>query len=528
MPVSHVLLNQQLKGLDAYLVQGYENTLAKATLATAWAAQLRVSEYSSKLVVDVHSGDNHNLKQNNVLVQTDGLTVIFASDKTSSQCKERFIAWADMPIEGFQQLMEQYNKIRIKSSPVFFCHEDGTNLTPNDIANWIELSTSQTDWWGLKITSHCYRIGGTSYLYRSGLDIPNIQHSGRWSLGEMSAVEHYLKPGLYSTSPQTIRDTLPQYKTTMSFARALYLRDIITTEGGSDHPFNLVLKSLGFTKLQHSNYPTLRSLKNVRTKQSAALAMQFLQTYTALKVQKAREQSWRAATVTKLRAQVKLWCKNYPSSYGFFTDIRQRDQCHFCCTIECRSRSAEAKIQSLSAEISNQKHLACNLQETKSKLLLMDSQAASLNCKIAQQDCKLKLQKSQIHALKETIDVLTRENDTLQKAHGRQFSRGKCHKQTRTSRPGEDIFAEGVHMYPSQSIIDDITRSKDAHVTQKYIDPNGESRWLLLVKLKLNMYAAICRRLSKRFQIRRLYTQGHGSKVDWIAILKNQRSTRSM
>ena len=220
-----------MKGLDSFIAPGYENTLAKATLATAWAAQLRVSEYSSKLVADVRSGDDHNLKQNNVLVQKDGLTVIFSSDKTSSQRKERFIPWDNVPIEGFKGLMEKYNCIRVKSSPVFFCHEDGTNLTPNDIANWIDLSTSQTDWWGLKITSHCYRIGGTSYLYRSGLDIPNIQHSGRWSLGETSAVEHYLKPGLYSASPETIQNTLSQYKAIyISIARALFLCDIITTE----------------------------------------------------------------------------------------------------------------------------------------------------------------------------------------------------------------------------------------------------------------------------------------------------------
>ena len=114
LPVSHMLLNQQLKGLDSFIAQGYENMLTKATLATAWAAQLRVSEYSSKLVADVRSGDDHNLKQNSVLVQNNGLTVIFSSDKTSSQCKEHFISWDNVPIEGFQKLMEKYNRIKSK------------------------------------------------------------------------------------------------------------------------------------------------------------------------------------------------------------------------------------------------------------------------------------------------------------------------------------------------------------------------------------------------------------------------------
>ena len=152
--MSHTLLNQQLAALDLFL-SGYEKVLAKATLTTAWAVQLRVSEYSSNLVADIRVGDDHNLRRDNVFIENDGLTVIFVSDKTSSQCKEHFILWKNVPIANFQTILQDYNSIRNMTSPVFFCHKDGTNLTPNDMANWIELSTSHTDWRGLKITSHC-------------------------------------------------------------------------------------------------------------------------------------------------------------------------------------------------------------------------------------------------------------------------------------------------------------------------------------------------------------------------------------
>ena len=256
---------------------GYENILAKATLAMAWAAQLRVSEYTSKLVVDIRSGDDHNLQSHNILIQDDGLMVIFSSDKTSKQRKERFIQWNKIPITGYKELMLQYQKIRVKNSPVYFCHADGTNLTPNNIANWIELATLNTDWKGLKITSHCYRIGGTSYLYRSRSDIPNLQRSGRWSSTDSASVEHYLKPGLYSTPPQTIRDTLPQYKHQLSAARAIYLRDCITTPGGTEHPFNKVLTDISLPQLQRSNYPTKNALKTTKGRQTAALASKFMQ-----------------------------------------------------------------------------------------------------------------------------------------------------------------------------------------------------------------------------------------------------------
>ena len=69
---------------------------------------------------------------------------------------------------------------------------------------------------------------------------------------------------------------------------------------------------------------------------------------------------------------------------------------------------------------------------------------------------------------------------------------------------------------------------KEKQLTQKYVDPNGEERKLPMIKLKSNMYTAIRRRLSKRFPIWRIYTQGQGTKVDWIAEPKNQRITRSM
>ena len=85
LPVSHILLNQQLKAIDVVLTSGYENILAKATLATAWSAQLRVSEYTSKLVADIQSGEDHNLKSHHVLIQEDGLTLIFSSAKASKQ-----------------------------------------------------------------------------------------------------------------------------------------------------------------------------------------------------------------------------------------------------------------------------------------------------------------------------------------------------------------------------------------------------------------------------------------------------------
>ena len=281
--------------------------MAKATLATAWAAQLRVSEYTSKLVADIQSGDDHNLKSHHVLIQEDGLTLIFSSAKASKQRKERFIQWDRIPIPTFKTLMHDYHKIRMKDSPVYFCHADGTNLMPNDVSNWIEVATLLSDWSGLKITSHCYRIGGTSYLYRSGLDILNLQRSGRWSGSDTTTVEHYLKPGLYSAPPQTVKETLPQYRKKLTLARAIFLRDCITTSGGMNHPFNKVLEDNGFSQLQRAKYPTKFALRSLKGKQTSAVATHFMQQLRLKNIAKYKETKRRAVRALRLKNKILRW-----------------------------------------------------------------------------------------------------------------------------------------------------------------------------------------------------------------------------
>ena len=147
--------------------------------------------------------------------------------------------------------------------------------------------------------------------------------------------------------------------------------------------------------------------------------------------------------------------------------------------------------------------------------------------RIAKRECHIKAQKAEINRLNDLVNELNEDNKYLRISRG-QSSGNKRHKQTRTAHLGEDIISEGRIRYPSPSVIEELRKMKEKQLTQKYVDPNGEERKLPMIKLKSNMYTAIRRRLSKRFQIRRIYTQGQGTKVDWIAEPKNQRITRSM
>ena len=280
------------------------------------------------------------------------------------------------------------------------------------MANWIELATSQTDWRGLKITSHCYHIRGTSYLYRTGLDIPNLQRSARWAHTDTSSVEHYLKPGLYSASPETIRNTLPQYKATISISRALYLRDRITTPGGMEHLFNAVLKHWGLPNLQRPIYPTNKVHGTYMAKQAAALASKFLQ-----KVKDKRnrlqelhiKRAHRAANFKMQKRQWKQQTASLPPKYGSLTDVSIHKQCVSCKSMQRGAISSTAKIQSPSYEITRQKELSTQLQETKLKLCTMNSANSAMKWKILQQERWIKQQTADIQNLKEIIANISQE-----------------------------------------------------------------------------------------------------------------------
>ena len=105
---------------------------------------------------------------------------------------------------------------------------------------------------------------------------------------------------------------------------------------------------------------------------------------------------------------------------------------------------------------------------------------------------------------------------------------GKKHKQMRTGCPREDLTVEGCILYPSSNIMAELIRHREKQLTQKFVDPMGEARLTPLFKLRTNMYTTIRRRLSKRFRIRRKYTQGKGAKIDWLTEPKNQCISRSM
>ena len=166
------------------------------------------------------------------------------------------------------------------------------------------------------------------------------------------------------------------------------------------------------------------------------------------------------------------------------TDIRSHRQCFLCQSIQRRARSSEAKIQSLSHEITHQKELAAQLQEAKLHLQIMTSTNTTMKRKLLLQECHIKHQKSKIQSLKETIDQISMENTQLWRTTRHSSSQGRHHKQTRTVCPGEDVVSEGLIMYPSPKVIDELKKFKETQFTQKYVDPINSSKKLSPFPLK--------------------------------------------
>ena len=165
------------------------------------------------------------------------------------------------------------------------------------------------------------------------------------------------------------------------------------------------------------------------------------------------------------------------------------------------------------------------MQQAKSQLLLLTSRNEATQEKLRKQQGQITEQKKKIQGLKNSIQQISKENDNLRQTAGHRSSIGKLHKQTQTAHPGEDVTAEGSIIYPSPVVMNKIMEKKDQQFTQKYVDPSGEARIIPIMKLHSNMHATIRRHLSKRYRICRVYTQGKGAKVDWLAKPKNQRIT---
>ena len=554
LPVAASLLKEQIEAVDKLWEKGYENSLAKAALATAWVAQLRVSEYTSTIANDEEAGvSDHNLRSNHILLSDKGMTFILLTDKTGVMRKERFVAWEKCGFDQYKDIMMEYDAVRMKKSPVFFCHADGSNLTPNHVRDWIDLTTMHTRWAGLKITSHCYRIGGTSFQYAEGKDIINIQRAGRWSTNHSDAVEFYLKPGLYVTEPDQIKEKLPQYKMKYSKQRMRFLQDRITTPGGKDHVHNQVLKQMGFKKLRTS-YPTKNKVLYASRFEAVKKARSYMYKVKVFRCRVAREKRARKALANSVRFQTRksnaCWVKAAQLA------LQQERKCAECDTAAHAAQLATAKCESLAGELQNKDAIITQLEKDKAdvtfELESLTSEYAKLRSELEEVKAmtptvtvlKPAAMSTLIHELQEELDVpveldvpLVADGETAPPATASTSSAPTSspervvtlnHRKTRTLLPGEKIDAFGRILMPSNNVVQELAAIRNMQTTEKYVDENGEARKSRVVKLKNNMLQGIRKRYSRRFRFYRTFqTSGKRNKLFWVVPPRQAVYTRS-
>ena len=116
-----------------------------------------------------------------------------------------------------------------------------------------------------------------------------------------------MKPGLYSTPPEVIRERKPQYKKSFKADRLIYLRDLITTPGTA---FNNILVELGHIKLTRPSYPTAMGKERIIKMKRATKAGSFLQEVKGLTITRMQKQLHREKVSVQYKASFKAWEMN--------------------------------------------------------------------------------------------------------------------------------------------------------------------------------------------------------------------------
>lgn len=536
LPVNLDLLHAQLDALENVLTD-YRLALARAVLSTAWLMMLRISEYTSAKRYFMGAGkDDHNLRSSGVCLQKNGLTVIFESDKTSHARRERFIKWEDIPIKGYKEIMQLYVSLRNKSAPTFFCLEDGSNLTPNEMADWITMSVVQTPWARLRFSSHSYRIGGTSYHFVRGLDILNLQRNGRWRQGDGHSVEHYIKPGLYSATPEEIYETWPQYHASYKKSRFIYLKDKVTKDGKrKKHPYNRALKKLGFAELR-CDYPTVWGKKAMKWMAAKKASNEHLQELLRQQLIKSAAANRRQSIALTYRKQRRLK-KSLAPVENSILDREWKLACDSCQEFKKEKVQLNRQLTAMALDLQKSEGSSINVAKLKTKIQKLETKLEARTVEMEQLQYSLKVKDHELNLIRqENINCRRDLADAEQRCTNLRAEKSvevskpvMKHAQVRCDFRNMGNSDEGRIMFPSNKVLTEIAEKKIQQGIMDRYDLMGESVMEAKNQLRTKIQKAIRYRLSMRHRIHRCYRAGKSkAKKRWVVKPSYPGYNRSM
>ena len=169
----------------------YEYKLYCAVFTWAFAAGLRVSEYTESSVVD------HNLHRSCIdVIALDGLMAYRVTFRSYKCCPDTFpdfvlIQHSDPEICPVRNMREYLHYRPPGDGPLF--QKNNAPLTRKNITDKIQKVCKFQDWRGDVFNTHSFRIGRATLWAKQGYSSSQIQHMGRWS---SDAFEKYIRPDI--------------------------------------------------------------------------------------------------------------------------------------------------------------------------------------------------------------------------------------------------------------------------------------------------------------------------------------------
>ena len=241
VPVSPKLLSQ-LCTAAPILFKDYNATLARAMFLCAFAGFMRIYEYSR---TRGEHGNKHNLLHDAILLSEDSISISFHSDKAGKNdptIKHRFTKWSILP-DGAKDMCVAYDALHPAMAYNYFCYEDASPLSPDDVYNLLDACLLDSDHRDLIVTAHAFHLGSASSACLHGEHVANLKISGHWHK-DTSALEHYLRPDMVVLDPQQLYEKRLKYRREWTVRRLMYIaNNVIETPSDHTHPHVLLMNS---------------------------------------------------------------------------------------------------------------------------------------------------------------------------------------------------------------------------------------------------------------------------------------------
>ncbi len=179
-PFSEEHIRLMVESLQYIFFSQYERTLYRAVVTWAFAAGLRVSEYTKSKVVD------HNLFRSSVdLITVDGQAAYRLTFRSYKSCPDEFpdfvLVQHPNPAICPVTAMYHYLPMRPPGEGPLFVRPGGANqpITRGDVERVIDRVCRLQGWTRPLYHSHSFRIGRATLWAEQGYSPTQIQHMGR-------------------------------------------------------------------------------------------------------------------------------------------------------------------------------------------------------------------------------------------------------------------------------------------------------------------------------------------------------------